>query len=236
MMDELAAWLKQIVAVVLLAGLIDLMLPNRALQRYVRLVAGLMILLTVAQPVLQFLRGDLSGRLTEAWDRWNALPSPAVSSMDLRRIEAEAEQWRKRREEDAARVTAAALEEAIRFDVERLEGRKAEEVKVLVEQNEAGLAVRQVTVLLSDPRGEPKEQNGTAARFGPIADVEAVAPVIIDLRSRRTGEASGESDGGVRAADPETGYRIGSLIAAKYDVPAESVTVLEIVNGDHGGG
>ena len=43
MIEALGVWLRQVVAAVLLAALIDLLLPNRTMQRYVRLVAGLFI-------------------------------------------------------------------------------------------------------------------------------------------------------------------------------------------------
>jgi stage III sporulation protein AF len=229
MMDGLAAWLKQIVAVVLLAGLVDLMLPNRALQRYVRLVAGLLILLTVATPLLQFLKGDFSSKMAEEWDKFSVQGNQAVpASMDLRRIEAEAGRWRKQREEDAALFAAARLREAIRLDVENYEGRKVEDVTVLLGRSQAGeVTVERVTVLLAGPKDEPLN---ASAGPEPIARVEAVAPVIIDLnlQTKPQDEQSDEN----RVTDPQTRYRIEALIAAKYNVPSDGITVLEAARRD----
>jgi stage III sporulation protein AF len=66
LIEGLSDWLRQIIAVVLLASLIDLLLPNRTMQKYVRLVAGLFILMTVATPILHWMKGDFSSKLAES--------------------------------------------------------------------------------------------------------------------------------------------------------------------------
>lgn len=44
-------WLKKIILLVLLAAFLDLILPNTSLQRYVKMVMGLLILLTIITPI-----------------------------------------------------------------------------------------------------------------------------------------------------------------------------------------
>ncbi|TLS52993.1 stage III sporulation protein AF [Paenibacillus antri] len=85
MMEALTGWLKQIVLVVLLATFIDLLLPNRTMQRYVKLVVSLFILMTILSPVLQLLGSNANVRMLAAsvggWSvAGTAAPAPIGSS------------------------------------------------------------------------------------------------------------------------------------------------------------
>jgi stage III sporulation protein AF len=81
MMEALGEWLKQIILVVLLATFIDLLLPNRTMQRYVRLVVSLFILMTILAPVLQLLGSNANLRMLAAtvdgWSISGSQPDPA---------------------------------------------------------------------------------------------------------------------------------------------------------------
>ncbi len=50
-MAWLTLWLKKIILLVLLAAFLDLILPNTNLQRYVKMVMGLIILITILSPL-----------------------------------------------------------------------------------------------------------------------------------------------------------------------------------------
>lgn len=55
----ISQWLREIILIVLFAAFVDLLLPNNALQRYVKVAVSLMILLTILSPVVKLLRSDL---------------------------------------------------------------------------------------------------------------------------------------------------------------------------------
>lgn len=57
-MTYLGEWLKEIIIIVLFAVFIDLLLPNRAMERYVKFVVSLLILLTLLSPVMRILSGS----------------------------------------------------------------------------------------------------------------------------------------------------------------------------------
>jgi stage III sporulation protein AF len=50
--SALGHWLKQLMILVLLAGLTDLLLPTQAMQRYVRTVMGLAVIAMMLQPIV----------------------------------------------------------------------------------------------------------------------------------------------------------------------------------------
>ncbi|MDU5950183.1 MAG: stage III sporulation protein AF, partial [Paenibacillus macerans] len=66
-MNWLAEWLKEIIFIVLIAVFVDLLLPNRAMERYVKLVVSLLILLTLISPVMRFLSSDAKKELETAF-------------------------------------------------------------------------------------------------------------------------------------------------------------------------
>lgn len=52
-MDWLGGWLKAIIMVIMLATFVDLLLPSSKMQRYVKTVVSLFVLLTLLSPVMQ---------------------------------------------------------------------------------------------------------------------------------------------------------------------------------------
>lgn len=59
MLAAVGEWLKNIVLVVLFASFLDLLLPSSGMQRFVRVILGLLILLAVLSPVIDLLQGRL---------------------------------------------------------------------------------------------------------------------------------------------------------------------------------
>lgn len=57
-MAFLASWIQQLILVVIMAAFLDLLLPNNAMQRYVRLVMGLVILMLILSPLITLFKND----------------------------------------------------------------------------------------------------------------------------------------------------------------------------------
>lgn len=181
MMDALAGWLQQLIAVVLLASLADLLLPGRSMQRYVRLVAGLFVLLAILTPILEWIRGDFASRVMDGLERIVRQPDGAVA--ELRRIQADGERLRREREDQARLIAAEQLRTAVREAVERAENRKAEDVEIDFMEGFAGaveVASVRITFSPASVRGVPQ-----AAGNRPIAAIDPVAPVEVRIEPIR---------------------------------------------------
>lgn len=88
-MNALGEWLKQIVLVVVLAALSDLLLPTKAMQKYVRVVMGLAIIALILQPVLPFFQKDWANHMATAAEQeilGGAGSTNAVSVPDASRL------------------------------------------------------------------------------------------------------------------------------------------------------
>lgn len=58
-MNALAAWVREILLVVLLGWVLEVFLPAEGFRRYVRLVVGLFVIVGVMGPIFSFLRGQM---------------------------------------------------------------------------------------------------------------------------------------------------------------------------------
>jgi len=230
LMEALSGWLKQIVAVVLLAALVDLVLPNRTMQRYVRLVAGLIVLLTMATPALQWVRGDFDSKLAAGMHAVEADPQSAPD--ELARIEEEGRRWRERGSIEAFALAADRLQEAIRLDVEKIAGLPVEQVQVELEPAAGGESaeVRSVAVLLGDSAAASGRQEAAqeAAQPAPqpsdgMQPVETVKPVT--LTAPEPVRPSGGSPAAQESPDPALLGRIAALIATRYGIPPDRIQV-----------
>ncbi len=71
-MPQIAEWLRNIVVAIILAGFLEMMLPNNDLKNVTRMMMGLVILSILLQPLILFF--DLPGQIS--------LSLPSISSPD----------------------------------------------------------------------------------------------------------------------------------------------------------
>lgn len=62
MIDSITVWVKSIIFVVLFASFLELLLPNNSMQRFIRVIMGLFIMLAILNPIINV----FESRLTEA--------------------------------------------------------------------------------------------------------------------------------------------------------------------------
>lgn len=76
MIALLAAWIKDIVLILVFAVFSELLLPSSRLQRFVRLVLGLCVLSGLLHPILAWQKGDMA-ILIKRWQMQQSLDKPA---------------------------------------------------------------------------------------------------------------------------------------------------------------
>ncbi|MBW7473556.1 stage III sporulation protein AF [Paenibacillus oenotherae] len=228
MLAWLADWLRGIIAVVLLASFIDLLLPNRSMQRYVRLVASLIILLTILSPIISLLRGDFNARLDRSFASWIDAPSAREVHMPtLQDIQRDAEAMRRKAQASAAALAERKLEEAMLSQIQRRTGTHVMEVAVELGEDAAGMGgavIAKVSVTIAAPedgQAEGREQSEEAV----VAVVEPVA-VAVQL----DGIANDEGTGAALTEDStllkgELADRIVQVLQNGWDVEPESVLI-----------
>ncbi|WP_028775623.1 stage III sporulation protein AF [Shimazuella kribbensis] len=73
-MEWVSDWIRQIILIIFIATFIDLLLPSSSLERYVKLIMGLIIVVSILQPVLQLVLRE------DKWSELSALFAPALQN------------------------------------------------------------------------------------------------------------------------------------------------------------
>ncbi|NIK77460.1 stage III sporulation protein AF [Paenibacillus castaneae] len=238
MVAWLSDWLRDIIAVILLAVLVELLLPNKSMQRYARLVVGLFILLTILSPILKLLQSDVSSKLDAGMQQWSESQMTSKTGMaSLAEIQQNAEQMSEKRSLEAAKLMQRTLEASIRSEL-------IERTKATVDSVDVGLKwvmlsgkqtpyIGNVTVNL-----KAAEQKGELSKEGKTVD--DVLPVIVEVEMGQIGgnegmqQSSGSEmdssreerlDGNWTGADGALTAAISSLIVQGWGVDANQIVV-----------
>lgn len=130
-MSWLGEWLKHVILIVLLATFVDLILPSRSMERYVKLVLSLLILFTLLSPIVELLqfRGAqelkqvLSAQLDRGQRQQGAQPS-------LEQILAEGEKLYQTQEKEALDWAGKQVAAMMKEQVEEHTGQRVQAVEV----------------------------------------------------------------------------------------------------------
>lgn len=162
-MTWLAEWLKEIIFVVLLATFIDLLLPNRSMERYVKLVVSLLILLTLISPVMRLFAPDAQQKLEKAF--MENTEDGAVKTAGTDEILRQGEQMRMKREREAIQWASEEAAKRMKEQIERETGRLVERVVVALDVPENGVepAISAIEVYID------QEQEPTSAKDPPLS-------------------------------------------------------------------
>ncbi|MFC4777459.1 stage III sporulation protein AF [Paenibacillus sp. GCM10023252] len=183
MLGWLSEWLRDIIAVILLAVFVELLLPNKAMQRYARLVVGLFILLTIMSPILRLLQGDLDTKLQEGielWDKNEVTRDIRMPSLDD--IQKSAEELKGRQSRAAAELTEQKVEGAMLQELNsRAAGRVSTvEVELGWEEQQGGTAAYIAAVVVTLDAESAAAADTSSQDEVNVEPVEPVEPVSID--------------------------------------------------------
>ncbi|GEO25792.1 hypothetical protein AAC03nite_15770 [Alicyclobacillus acidoterrestris] len=65
-MTMLGEWMKQLIIIVMISIIADMLLPTKAMQKYVRAVLGIAIIAAMIQPITPFFRQDWADKMATA--------------------------------------------------------------------------------------------------------------------------------------------------------------------------
>ncbi|MCM3627345.1 stage III sporulation protein AF [Paenibacillus glycanilyticus] len=234
MIAWLSDWLKDIIAVIMLAAFVELLLPNKAMLRYARLVIGLLILLTIMSPILRLLQGDFTAKLKDGITHWDQLESQhEVKMPTLSDIQKKAEDLGKQQDNEAAALMEQALESAMKDAVVKQTEQPVEAVDATLGWEKQGQKmtpyVKGVLVTL------PAERKDPAASAAPDEEaVKEVAAIGIDVEVKTDTSGTGERQADPGNKEPEAGWmqaspanskEIRNLLAEGWGISPGSIQV-----------
>ncbi|OZU90001.1 stage III sporulation protein AF [Virgibacillus indicus] len=94
-MDALIEWVTQIIIFLLLAAIIDLLIPATAMKKYIKLAVGLLLILILLKPVFYIFNIDMGQELKNAFvqlDQEEVRNNSAENSIEIQKNEIQASQ------------------------------------------------------------------------------------------------------------------------------------------------
>lgn len=215
MMTFLSDWLRGLILVIFLAVILDMILPNNAMQRYAKMVMGLLIILLMLSPILK-----LSGKSVSEMDfTLDSLLTGGQHKANLPTLDQINAQGEELRQQNAGLTT-----EAWKAGI-------TENVKQIVESQKPGLTVDRVEVTYTpNDQGQPQTLNAlnvtvkTRPEAGSVQAVPDVALVVIGKNTNSTDGQTTLAQGDRRHAEATAAIR--AQIAAEYKLASSQIRVV----------
>jgi len=198
-MEFLKEWVTNIILFILLATVIDMLLPNSSMQKYTKMVTGLLLIAIILSPILKLISKDYETVLSSIPSYQAPQEKNMKNVIDLKKKEIQASQDAYILEELAVQLKKGVNEELMEqygLEIDKIDLAINEESDQTFPKN-----LQKVVVLLKQP------ENGVKA-------VEAIKQVEINTEKPFPSKGSTE----------ET-KKIASFLSQKWNVTEETVEV-----------
>lgn len=210
MIAFLSNWLKEIVLLILIATFMDLLLPNRSMERYVKLVMGLVIILAILTPIISLLNKNVDLSKLSLTDG-NLVPGEMTS---LESIHASGEELKKTQDRLVIEETERRIAEQIATEInEEFEVSVLEKYVVMEAATDKRMGIEQVNLTISSKNGMEDSQ--------PIQPVTLVEPIVIDS----TSESSPSALKGESQQQSELAQKISRYLQKQWELQPNQIVI-----------
>lgn len=239
----MSGWLKTVITVIMLATFVDLMLPNSSMQRYVRTVMSLFVLLTLLSPLVQlFQRGwqpEQVFALVEAQEARMAAAEQAGGAIPpVEAIQRKAEQLKASNAAQEKRLVESQLASQIRDRLQSETELPIAAVQVATAKDKRDKPyIDNVQITLGPPEpaasaspappaGRPAEPIGKPL----IVEIKPVDPVRVriaaDSDHHTSAAAAAAGDGSLPAPFSQDRTAVTRVLNKEYQLPPDRIRVL----------
>lgn len=211
-MEFLTDWITNIIVFILLAIVIDLLLPNSSMQKYAKMVISLLLIIVIINPIFKLFSTDMNEILSEFQHGMSPEEDNVKNLIELQKKEIQASQRAYILEQMAVQMKTMANEELVqKYDVtiETVLLSESEQVDDINSQKD----LQHIKVVIQG--NEVKEAANQEA-------VEAVQPISIDT----TNEPKADEP-----AEKQNVEEIAAYLAEIWEVEEEKIT-LELEGGE----
>lgn len=211
-MSFLTEWITNIIVFILLAVVIDLLLPNSSMQKYAKMVISLLLIIVIINPIFKLFNTDMNVILSEFQSVAPSEENEVKNLIEFQKKEIQASQRAYILEQMAVQMKTMAKEELVQnydLTIETILLSESEQVDDINSQND----LQHIRVVLQ--QNEAEEVAGQEA-------VEAVQSISIDTTKE------------LPTDDPETqlnSEEITAYLAKIWEVEEEKIT-LELEGGE----
>jgi stage III sporulation protein AF len=229
MIQWLSDWLKEIILVILLATFVDLLLPNSSMQRYVKVVISLFILMTLLSPILTIFQSNIDLDQAVSGMRQNEIKSAKLKS--IQEINREAEILSASNVEQTTRMVEVQIAEMMQSGLEKIMDDPLYQIQQVDVQtkfseklNSPEITVVQVLLRSNIEESAKTEDKGQTETY----TMEPIEPVLIELEWEQTSEKEVNSNHGQEADQlkkEQLEMRITEVLKRDWELYSSQITV-----------
>ncbi|WP_053364060.1 stage III sporulation protein AF [Bacillus sp. FJAT-27251] len=200
-MEFLKEWITNIILFILLATVIDMLLPNSSLQKYVKVVIGLLLISIILSPIMKIFSSDFEASLSSLSNYQNPVQTKKMENLiESKKKEIQASQHAYILEQTAVQLKLDAEEELM-----ARHGMKIAGIEVTADEAEENLSPQNLQSIMvevvSDGDGD------AAVAVVKEVEIDTAQPLQADQNTRLNEE-------------------ISSLLAEKWNVPQSSIQIV----------
>lgn len=214
----LTDWLRKLILLVLLAAIVDLILPNTNMQRYARMVIGLLIILTMLTPILSIFNLDRLGQTISL--NSIMLQSNKDVKEDFSDIEKKANQLRKIRQEEIIEQFASNFQREIALEIERNYQTKADVKVQLLLNKDSEAKIDKIMVYLL---GRVHKKDNKDNPYNPSETIESIP--AIEIKIGEENENEDEADPDHYEAMSDSSNEIHGFLTSNYHLSDNQVEI-----------
>jgi stage III sporulation protein AF len=230
-MTWLNGWMREVIMIVLLATFVDLILPSRSMERYVKLVLSLLILLTLLQPIINLFTDSPELKLSAAIQNQDINSAKFTNGKEttLQQILSEAEKMQHQQRTQSLQWAGEEVARQMKKQIEEKTGKLVKEVNVLLalpttkEKDEQELpSITSVDVILQLEK-EVHQEHSKQITILPIASVK----VEVNVNPVETGSSQADGTDEPFVEHINGAEDIQKLLGNEWNLKAEQIRILE---------
>lgn len=217
MINWLSTWLQEIILIILLAVFIDLLLPNSSMQRYVKVVISLFILLAILSPIINLLRSDIN---------LNSLSIPTGASNEIQSVNAimkEGERISSLNEQYSIEIIEEQIAEQIKTQLSQTLDESIYQVSVKAQTGDAANAPQITHIQVALEQAAESDMQRTSDQW---VEVEPIEPVHIHINLDEPYHREGQEVDHNHAKMQETTEQIHLLLTQLWDITPDAIEVI----------
>ncbi|OEF95512.1 stage III sporulation protein AF [Vulcanibacillus modesticaldus] len=214
MIEWLNNWIKDIIILVLLASFVDILLPNSKIQKYARMVMGLLIILAILSPIMSIFSDNvLLSKLTQQLNSQSYSGKKVNTIEQLRSIQDKGKGLYEKKMLDQVEQT---MEKDLKTILENKLGIKVQDLKLDAIVKDDKWKIQRIDLYLSDSKKELVDNEDET-----IKEVESVKIVNIKLGQ---GESS-YNQKTTSEAEQKIIEEVNNLIQQEWGIPKEYIYI-----------
>ncbi|OEH94485.1 stage III sporulation protein AF [Bacillus solimangrovi] len=208
-MEYIATWITNIVLFILLAMVVDMLLPNSAMQNYAKMVIGLLLILLILTPILRIFSEDFE-EILRTMEIGNSVQSEQLKNrLELKKKEIQANQRAYILEE-----TAVQMKENVQKELVERYGYSITNINLKLEndvgENWTTVDLQSLQVSISQLSDEKEN----------VESIDTVEPIQIDVSEIKADQEEVKSNSGDY-------NELRAFLALKWGVDENKISIIE---------